>query len=320
MIKSDFGTFLSRLPADFVGASTTLQEACERAELVAPSDVPVYLNGEQGSGRETFARAFAEGRFARLRCDRLTPKRWRALLTDSFDASEAFFPDLAGVLYLTEVDLAPKSSQRLLAERVRDWNARVVFSTSRSYLECRDADAFAPELDDLLRAFPIGLPNLKERQDDLPELARVFLRQEADRIGAWKRELTDRELAKIVKFDYPRNLDDLRVVASNLAREENEPFTLDKPTENASVDAPRQEPTKRERRALLDGTDSIPLSPDAFPSLDEVAVKHIEAALRLTNGVVEGPTGAADLLKINPYTLRSRMKKMKVDWTKFRDE
>ncbi len=306
---------------DFVGASTTLRSACERALAASACVSPVYIWGAAGVGKETFANAIAKREVVKLRCDRISAQRWNALTSEENgeDVLDALAPNGERV-YFTEIETLPKSTQRRLASRVRDWSSRVIFSSTRSYRECRDEGIWEPEFESLLTAFPICLPALSDRRDDLPALARLFLRQEANKLGEWKRELSDRELDAIMKLETPNNLDDLRTIAAKLASGDREPFTLNKP-QVEERDEPERAPRKPLSKATIEnGLDAIELTPENFPSLEEAAIRHIEAALKLTNGVVEGKTGAAELLKINPYTLRSRMRKMKVDWTKFREE
>ena len=299
---------------DLIGFTTTLRTAYDRAALASESRIPVFLLGEPGVGKETFARAIAGGAFVKLRCDLLAPRRWTDLLSGAFDGFPFELSDSAA-LYLEGIETVPKSVQRRFAAAARSasFKPRVLLSSTIPYLELRGREVFAPEFDALLTAFPIFLPPLRDRGADVAELAAVFLRDACRRLGVWPRELTERELDQIRKTEFPDNLDGLRrlmeqtALSGSLSREAPE-----RAPEREPAPAP---PTARQTAPIPDEE-----SDGRFLSLDESISRHIESALRLTNGVVEGKNGAASLLQINPYTLRSRMRKMKIDWTKFRDD
>ncbi|MBQ9874355.1 MAG: sigma 54-interacting transcriptional regulator [Thermoguttaceae bacterium] len=287
-------TFANR--ADFVGATTTLRQACARLELAAGARVPFFFRGEPGVGKETLARAISEEPFAKLNCALLSESRWSELLGDA--PISALFPNGSGTLYLTEADATPRATQLALARKLRaGWtNGRILLASSKSL----DSDVWEPEFADALGAFPIEPPPLREREEDLAALANLFLREASSRLGIWPREITRDEFDRLRSASYPENLDDLRRAIDVLASSGE----LPKAFPPAEPEVPTDLATGRE----------------TFPSLDEAAIRHIEAALKLTSGVVEGKNGAAELLKINPRTLRSRMRKMSVDWTKFREE
>ena len=299
---------------DLIGFTTTLRTAYDRAALASESRIPVFLLGEPGVGKETFARAIAGGAFVKLRCDLLAPRRWTDLLSGAFDGFPFELSDSAA-LYLEGIETVPKSVQRRFAAAARSasFKPRVLLSSTIPYLELRDREVFAPEFDALLTAFPIFLPPLRDRGADVAELAAVFLRDACRRLGVWPRELVERELDQIRKTEFPDNLDGLRRLMEQTALSGSLPRDARGPDpEREPAPAP---PTARQTAPIPDEE-----SDGRFLSLDESISRHIESALRLTNGVVEGKNGAASLLQINPYTLRSRMRKMKIDWTKFRDD
>lgn len=301
---------------DFVGFTTTLRTAYERASLASESRIPVFLLGEPGVGKETFARAIAEGAFVKLRCDLLAPRRWTDLLSGAFDGFPFEFSDSAA-LFLEGIETVPKAVQRRFAAIVRSasFKPRVLLSSTVPYRELRERGVFAPEFDALLTAFPIFLPPLRDRGADVAELAAVFLRDACRRLGVWPRGLTERELDQIRKTEFPDNLDGLRRLMEHAALSGSLPREAPERAPDLEREPARTPPSARQ---------TVPIPEEEndglFLSLDESISRHIERALRLTNGVVEGKNGAAALLQINPYTLRSRMRKMKIDWTKFRDE
>ncbi|MDD3589552.1 MAG: helix-turn-helix domain-containing protein [Thermoguttaceae bacterium] len=299
---------------DLIGASTTLHGALERANLAARANVPVSIWGEPGVGKESIARLIASSSLVKLDCALLSPRRWNALLAET--ELSALVADMLSSLYFTNVETIPKPTQRRLALAVRSnrIKARLLLSSPRPYLESKNSDLWSPEFDELLTAFPIRLPSLSERPDDLPNLAQHFFRDALADIGAYPRSLTNKELDHIRRLDFPENLDDLRRCVDYIAK--NDALPQETPVKSSvilKVNPEKQQPSREEREG-----DSGSREP--FPSLDEVSIRHIKEALRMTGGVVEGKSGAAKLLKINPYTLRSRMRKFKIDWTKFRDE
>ena len=282
--------------ANFVGATTSLRQVCARMELASGGDVPFFFYGETGSGKETLAFLYSGEPFVKLRCDRLNEGRLDEILGDS--SLRELFPTKTGTLYLTELDAISPERQAKLASQLRaSWRrGRVLLGSTRA----PESDVWTPELRDVLFAFPLNLPPLRERLEDLPDLAELFYREARARLGEWPRKLTPQELERLRAASYPRNLDDLRALMDYLAERGTLPDEL--PRESAS------------------SSEQVAIGRDNFPSLDEAAARHIAEALRMTGGVVEGRNGAAELLKINPYTLRSRMKKLNLDWTKFRKD
>jgi len=291
---------------DLVGLSTTLESARRRSFLASQSDLPVLLLGEPGVGKETFARLIAQESnpqpraFVKLSAKRLTSNNWNELLSlPTSKGSGATFSELVdGVLYLTDVERASLEIQRRFASKLQMSTLafRVLFATEQPFLRLREKRAFDAEFESFLLGFPIFLHPLRERKNDFSELSNAFFRQATNRLGVPSRELTPLELQSLASREYPENLDDLYKTLETLA--ETGDFS------------------KRISSEVGGSTDKNA----PFLTIDEAAKRHIEEALRRSNGVVEGQNGAAKALDINPYTLRARMRKLKIDWTKFRPE
>lgn len=287
----------------FIGAYGALEDACRRAAVAAQRQIPVFLNGEKGVGKETLARRIAKDAnrpFRSLRASRLTAEEWTRLCEER----ELFF---GRVLYLSELERVPKKFARRIAVAAME-NAlpfHLVVAAETPYGDLVRDRAFPRETLAFLAAFTIELPPLRERKDELPLLAQLFLDDAARKLGAWPRNVEPQEIEFLAKREWSDNLDGLRRAARLAA--------------TRGFFGPDPEPTPRPAQPP-------PSSPpvagkDApFQTLDENARAHIEAALRLAKGVVEGKNGAAALLAINPYTLRARMRKLGVDWSKFRQE
>lgn len=328
--------------------------ARERAEIAAASELPVFISGERGVGKETLARLIAatsertQAPFVKIRCDRLSPRQAASLLTvrsddastsalyatSANDANSAISLNDAwaarvgdGVLYWAEVDALPARAQRRLAALLAENAApfRSILGSSRSFVAAARDGAFVPELEAILTAFPIFLPSLAERRDEIASLLPPFLRDAANRLGVLPLVPTERDFSVASKINFRQNFLDLRRYCEIATLQGDFPRTLpaaDAPLANAANDESRQ--VKEKAQTLTsnrrDEDVEAPLTKENFPTLDEAAKAHVVAALRLTGGIVEGPSGAAALLAINPHTLRSRMRKLGLDWAKIRDE
>ncbi len=332
--------------------------ARERAEIAAASELPVFISGERGVGKATLARLIAatsersQAPFVQIRCDRLSPRQAASLLTvRSEDASNSALYAVSandgdgatgatvslddawaarvgdGVLYWAEVDALPARAQRRLAALLAENAApfRSILGSSRSFVDAARDGAFVPELEAILTAFPIFLPSLAERRDEIASLLPPFLRDAANRLGVLPLVPTERDFSAASKINFRQNFLDLRRYCEIATLQGDFPRTLgavDAPLANAANDESRQ--VKKKAQTLTPNRPNedveAPLTKENFPTLDEAAKAHVVAALRLTGGIVEGPSGAAALLAINPHTLRSRMRKLGLDWAKIRDE
>lgn len=328
--------------------------ALERAEIAAASEVPVFISGEPGVGKETLARLIAatsersRAPFVKIRCDRLSPRQAASLLTvrseDALNsalyatsANDANAAPVAlndawaeavgdGVLYWAEVDALPTRVQRRLATLLAENTSpfRSILGSSRSFVDAARDGAFAPELEAILTAFPIFLPSLSVRRAELPTLLPPFLRDAANRLGVLPLVPTERDLEIAARINFRRNLADLRRYCEIATIQGDFPRTLAAGTSPANLETDASRQTKQKTQILTtnrrDEDDETPSTKENFPTFDEAAKAHVVAALRLTGGIVEGPSGAAALLAINPHTLRARMRKLGLDWAKIRDE
>jgi DNA-binding NtrC family response regulator len=174
-----------------------------------------------------------------------------------------------------------------------------------------------------INVFPILLPRLKERIEDIPALVRHLSKRAADRFQLSHVEAKPAELAMLMNYSWPGNIRELGAVVDRAvilgngkSLEVATALGLSKP---APPRVPDNEPTFYE--VIPDDPPiSRTVAADESPimSLDDAMTQHIERALAATRGKIEGKNGAAELLGINPHTLRARMRKHKLDWTKFR--
>ena len=165
-----------------------------------------------------------------------------------------------------------------------------------------------------LAVFPIRLPTLRERSDDVRELAAHFALRAARRFGLPPLTPTSEDVRLLTSYSWPGNVRELRAVIERAAILGN-----GKRLEIAmalGVGMPAAGAAPQEASAT--STSAAPAGPAKLATLDEAMAQHIERALAKTHGRIEGPGGAARILGINPYTLRARMRKLGLDWRKFR--
>jgi transcriptional regulator with GAF, ATPase, and Fis domain len=165
-----------------------------------------------------------------------------------------------------------------------------------------------------IAVFPILLPPLRERTEDIPALARHFAERAAVRFGLASVMPDDAAIALLQSYDWPGNIRELGTVIDRAAILGNgrtlelaAALGLAPPRRPAEVAAPS-----------TDRREPIIVQTSAIAALDAAMRGHIETALQATHGRVEGRHGAAKLLGINPHTLRARMRKLKIDWASFR--
>jgi DNA-binding NtrC family response regulator len=157
-----------------------------------------------------------------------------------------------------------------------------------------------------LAVFPVQLPALRERREDIPALATHFALRAAHRFGLAPQLPTPEDLELLAAYHWPGNVRELASVLERAA--------LLGDGKGLEVAASLGAAPPRSRAP----TGPTASTADRFLTLDEAMTRHIEDALKRTRGQVEGPNGAAALLDINPHTLRSRMRKAGIDWSTFR--
>ncbi|MBK9119232.1 MAG: sigma-54-dependent Fis family transcriptional regulator [Phycisphaerales bacterium] len=338
--RSDVGTIV-------IGEEAGLRPVMERVQLVAPSDVPVLLLGETGSGKEVIARAIhmrscrAHGPFIRVNCGAIPPElidtqlfgHERGSFTGATDTRKGWFERAdGGTLFLDEIGDLPLAAQvRLLrvlqdgylervgAQQVMHVDVRVVGATHRDLAAMVRAGTFREDLWYRVAVLPIPIPPLRERPEDVPVLARYFAEKAATRFGLPLALPTASDIQELLAYSWPGNVREFAAVIDRAALLGNG-RRLEIRTALGAAPAPRgAPPPEPDYHAPEIGT-SLPAQQSAThgASLDGLMRRHIEEALWACHGRVEGPFGAAARLSINPHTLRSRMRKLGVDWRSFR--
>ena len=323
-----------------VGVETGLKPVMERVELVACSDVPVLLLGETGSGKEVIARALhtrsgrADGPFLRVNCGAIPPDlidselfgHERGSFTGAVGLRKGWFERAdGGTLFLDEVGELPLAAQvRLLrilqdgifervgGQRALTVDVRVVAATNQDLQQMASEGRFRDDLWYRLAVFPIELPALRDRPEDMPALATHFALRAARRFGLPVQVPTPDDVNLLLAYDWPGNIRELASVINRAAILGNgRKLEMSKALGTGAARLPTTAPT-------VLGVHDPQAKGATFLTLAEVMDQHIKAALTATKGRIEGPDGAAHLLDINPHTLRGRMRKLGIKWNRFR--
>jgi DNA-binding NtrC family response regulator len=192
-------------------------------------------------------------------------------------------------------------------------DVRIVAATHRDLQRMVAEGLFREDLWYRIAVFPIQVPALRERPEDVPPLATHFALRAATRFGTPPRIPTQEEMNQLLAYPWPGNVRELAAVIER-AVILGEGKGLEIAT---ALGAPRIEP--RARGAAPASSPAPAADDDEIGTLDDAIRRHIERALARSRGRIEGRRGAAALLAINPHTLRARMRKLRIDWSRYRD-
>jgi formate hydrogenlyase transcriptional activator len=304
---------------EIVGESPLLRAVLKQVETVAPTDSAVLIQGETGTGKELIARAIhnlsprREHTFVKVNCAAIPS----GLLESELFGHErgAFTGAIAqrigrfelahhGTIFLDEVgdiplELQPKllrvlqeqEFERLGSARTIRVDVRLVAATNRDLEEMVAAHTFRSDLYYRLRVFPITMPPLRERQDDIPTLVRYFVQKHARRMNRAVETIPSETLDMLVQYSWPGNIRELE----NLI--ERAVIVSPGPVLRVPV-GELKHPAEPAARELL--------------TLEAAEREHILRALEATRWVLAGPRGAAAKLGMKRTTLQSRMRKLGV--------
>ncbi|MDY7229083.1 sigma 54-interacting transcriptional regulator [Hyalangium rubrum] len=308
--------------------SPAMRDLARRARQVAETDTPVLLLGETGTGKERLARAIhrwssrADHPFVTINCAAIPAGLLESELFGHVkgaftgatkDRAGRFQMAHGGTLLLDEVGELPVELQAKLlralqektfepvgSDRTVRADVRILAATHVDLQQAIAQRRFREDLYYRLSVFPLRLPPLRERLEDLPQLCAFLLDEQARRTGRRGMRVLPEALARLGAYDWPGNLRELANVlerATILSRgPELGPQALDLPTHVRAPEAPAEKLAEDK--------------PGKVPTLAAVQREHILRVLALTKGRIYGPGGAAQLLGLKPSTLQSRMKKL----------
>ena len=313
---------------EIIGRSKALGRVLREIETVAPTDSTVLISGETGSGKELVARAIhqASGRreraFVKMNCAAIPSGlleselfgHERGAFTGAISQRIGRF-ELAnhGTVFLDEVgeiplELQPKllrvlqerEFERLGSSRTLRTDARLIAATNRDLAALAAEQKFRPDLFYRLNVFPITVPALRERREDIPMLVRHFAQQFARRMKKGIEHISTETLDALTGYDWPGNIRELQNLIERAVILSAGP-TLEVPL--AALGG---------RRATSLGPAEVsPGTPErGSETLEEADRRHIIAALERTNWVIAGPGGAAAKLGVKRSTLQFRMRKL----------
>ena len=304
-----------------VGESPALRRVLEQIAQVGPTDSTVLIQGETGTGKELVARAIHER----------SPRRERPLVkvncaalprdlveSELFGHEKGAFTGAAqqrrgrfeladgGTLFLDEAGELPLEAQakllRVLQEREFDrvggtrslrTDVRVIAATNRDLQARVAAGGFRADLYYRLNVFPIVVPPLRERRDDIPGLVRHFAAKAARKLGRTLEGVSPAFVERASAYDWPGNIRELE----NLV-------------ERASIMSDGAVLDAVELFSRASPYESAPSVAEGDATLEEMERAHIRRVLERTRWVIEGERGAARVLGLNPSTLRGRLRKL----------
>jgi formate hydrogenlyase transcriptional activator len=308
-------------PTEIVGTSIALRRVLGNAEIVAPTDSVVLIQGETGTGKELVARQIHD----------LSSRRGRAFVTLNCAAipsglleSELFGHERGaftgaigqkigrfevadgGTLFLDEVGEIPLELQakllrvlqeqefeRLGSSRTIKVDVRVVAATNRDLLRMVGEERFRDDLYYRLNVFPIHLPPLRERPEDIPALVRYFTDRFARRMNRYIDVIPDEALRAMQRCAWPGNIREL----SNFV-------------ERAVILSPG--PTLEIPIAELEQTEPQPARKNGAATLAQLERASILGVLEQSNWLIAGPRGAAARLGVKRTTLQSLLKRLEI--------
>jgi PAS domain S-box-containing protein len=316
---------------EIVGNSRPLQAVLSRVVKVAPTDSSVLITGETGTGKELIARAIhkrsprSQRAFVSVNCAALPPS---LISSELFGHEKEAFTgatqrrlgrfELAngGTIFLDEVGELPPDTQiallRVLQEREFERlggeqpipvDLRVIAATNRDLEAATTHGNFRSDLFYRLNVFPIGVPLLRERKDDILMLLEYFVDRYAKKISKKFGRIDKRTLGLFLSYDWPGNIRELQnVVERSVIVSSDDVFCVDAAWLSAGA---RHAP---------------PLQPATYDAKAESSRerKIVEAALVECRGRVSGPHGAAAKLRIPASTLESKIKKFKIPKSHFK--
>jgi formate hydrogenlyase transcriptional activator len=328
--------------AQIVGRSAALESALAEVERVAPTDSTVLVIGETGTGKELIARAIHNMSprcghpFVKLNCAAIP---FDLLESELFGHEKGAFTGAVtqragrfeiadtGTLFLDEIGDLPLALQpkllrvlqeqefeRLGSGRTHSINVRLVAATHRDLSQMVAQSEFRSDLYYRLNVFPVVVPPLRDRRDDIPELVLHFVEIFARRMGKGIEQIPQATMDAFSSYHWPGNVRELQnLVERAVIRSDNgvllNPLSTSQPCRGSALaggadflsadesNGRRKPAAKPEQKAAAD-------------SLEEIERQHILRVLERTGWLISGPSGAGAVLNLHPNTLRSLMDRL----------
>ena len=335
---------------DLIGQSAPLQTVTRQIELVAPTDSPVLILGESGTGKELVAREIhrRSRRSGRLMVTVNCAAVPRELFESEFfghvkgaftgalrDRAGRFELASGGTLLLDEVGEIPLELQskllrvlqegeleRIGEERTRKVDVRIIAATNRNLREEADAGRFRNDLYYRLSVFPLELPPLRRRKEDIPLLAEHFVHGIARRLGRPAPRLTLATVQRLQQYDWPGNVRELQhvleraLITSPLGKLVVEPPHGARHAAQPDLFATRSSRSDVGNVTGNDGAESYRTESE----MRELEADNIRKVVAAAGGRIYGEHGAAARLGVKPTTLASRMKALRIRRVRRRDD
>jgi PAS domain S-box-containing protein len=321
---------------EIVGSSRGLVGVLRDVQRVAPTDATVLILGETGTGKELIARAAhsaskrADKPFIKINCAALPAG---LIESELFGHERGAFSgaiqrrigrfELAngGTIFLDEIGevsgdvqvkllrvLQEQEFERIGGNQTIKCDVRVIAATNRDLPSAVASGAFRADLFYRLNVFPVKLPPLRERADDIPLLVQFFIQKYAPRVGRQVSAIEGDTVARLVRYDWPGNVRELENIVERA-------LILSSASVLSIGEDVLPVTTQAAARAAPSSTAAAPAplrsaDPGGTGDLNSVQREHILSTLRQTNWVVEGKVGAAVRLGMKPATLRHRMRKL----------
>lgn len=312
---------------ELVGQSEALRHIVSQIDLVAPTEASVLILGESGTGKELVAREIHNRSrrnnkpLIRVNCASVPKDLYeseffghaRGAFTGALkDRAGRFEAANGGTLFLDEIGEIPldlqskllrvlqeKRYERVGEDRTRASDVRIIGATNRDLKKEAAAGRFREDLYYRLNVFPIQVPTLRERMEDIPLLAKHFVDLSVKELGCPKPRLTRAGIAKLQAYHWPGNIRELRnVIQRAVILSRGAVLDFDLPAVESSL-APL--------RSARGATESEFLTESELQRRER---ENLLTILQKTNWRIKGVDGAAELLGVKPTTLVTRMKKM----------
>ncbi|MGR5143749.1 sigma-54 interaction domain-containing protein [Photobacterium sp. DNB23_23_1] len=314
-------------PHDLIGCNSGLKQVVKMIEEVCQTDAPVLITGETGVGKDVIANAIQSSSrrnkqaFIRVNCGAIPDSlidselfgHEKGAFTGATDKRIGRFERANyGTIFLDEVGELSKAAQvrllrvlqngeieRIGGRGVIKLNVRVIAATNRSLEDMVAKKQFRADLYYRLCLFPIPIPPLRDRLEDIPLFAEYFISQCREKFQLPFNGIAEGEIEKLQNYHWPGNIRELvNVIERSVISARGKLVTF----------AIHNDPLAK--RIKDDPLQTV------IPTLNEINGDHIRKVLALTDGKIQGVNGAAEILDINPHTLRSRIKKLGITCNK----